>query len=260
MRRCPRLLLLLVLLLVGPALPTAAADDVTPFPVGADADYQLGGPRAVPERVGIVVRDRGEDPTPQAEGRFDVCYVNAFQTQPDARASWKRRWDLVLKKGGRPVVDSAWGEWLLDLRTAAKRQRLARIVGGWVEDCADAGYEAVELDNLDSWTRSKRLLTKRQALAYAALLTARAHEAGLAVAQKNAAGVDGTRVGFDFAVAEECGRYRECAAYTDVFGDAVVAVEYRRADFAWTCARFGDRLPVVLRDRDVTPAGVREWC
>lgn len=264
MSRPTRLVLLLVLLLVGPAVPAAVAGgvvpEVTPFPVGSDADYQLGGPRDVPARVGIVVRDRAEKPTPPAEGRYDVCYVNAFQTQPDAKASWRQRWDLVLKQRGRPVVDSAWGEWLLDLRTAARRQRLAEVVGAWVDGCADAGYEAVELDNLDSWTRSKRLLTRSQALAYAALLSARAHDAGLAVAQKNVAGLDGRPVGFDFAVAEECGRYRECAAYTEVYGDRVVAVEYRRADFAWTCARFGDRLPVVLRDRDVTPTGVREWC
>jgi len=37
---------------------------------------------------------------------------------------------LALRRGGgRPVVDSAWGEWLLNIRTPRKRVRLARIVG-----------------------------------------------------------------------------------------------------------------------------------
>ena len=74
-----RLLVLLValLLLGGAAGPTYAAT-VQPLPVGTRADYQLGGPRSVPDDVGIVVRDRRAP----AAGRYDVCYVNGFQTQP----------------------------------------------------------------------------------------------------------------------------------------------------------------------------------
>ncbi|MGZ4498389.1 MAG: endo alpha-1,4 polygalactosaminidase, partial [Nocardioides sp.] len=121
-------------------------------------------------------------------------------------------------------------------------------------------YDAVELDNLDSFTRSGGLLTRSEAIAYARLLVRRGHAAGLAVGQKNLSGFDGRRVGYDFAVAEECGRYRECAAYVRHYGRRVLAVEYRARDFRWTCARFGDRLPVVLRDRDLTPTGVRRWC
>jgi hypothetical protein len=158
------------------------------------------------------------------------------------------------------VVDEAWGEWLLDIRTAAKRERLAAIVGRWTRGCARAGYDAVELDNLDSFTRSHRLLTRRQAVAYARLLVRDAHRAGLAAGQKNLAGLDGRRVGYDFAVAEECGRYDECGAYTRVYGDRVLAVEYRAADFRRTCRQHGARLAVVLRDRDLSPRGVRRWC
>ncbi len=249
--------LLLALTLLGPAVPaSASAPDVAPLPVGTDVDYQLGGVRDVPGHVGIVVRDRRARPA----GRYDVCYVNAFQTQPDERRFWRDRWGLVLQHRGRPVVDGAWGEWLLDLRTTRKRARLAAVVGRWIDRCGRRGYEAVELDNLDSYTRSHGLLERRHALALARLLTARAHRAGLAVGQKNLAGLDGRRVGFDFAVAEECGRYRECAAYTRHYGRRVLAIEYRRRDFSRTCRRHGDRLPVVLRDRDVSPTGVRRWC
>ncbi|GAA4694982.1 endo alpha-1,4 polygalactosaminidase [Nocardioides conyzicola] len=250
-----RLLVLVVLAASCVVAPPAVA--VTPPPVGTDVDYQLGGNRSVPEHVGIVVRDREARPVP---GRYNVCYVNGFQTQPGERAVWRRHPGLVLRDHGRPVVDEAWGEQLLDVRTSAKRHRLATIVGRWTRGCARAGYDAVELDNLDSYTRSNGLLTRRQAVAYAGLLVRTAHRAGLAAGQKNLAGFDGASVGYDFAVAEECGRYRECASYTRYFGDRVLAIEYRRADFRWTCGHFGDRLAVVLRDRDLSPRGVRRWC
>ncbi|KQW48311.1 hypothetical protein ASC77_05990 [Nocardioides sp. Root1257] len=249
------LLLTLVVTMLGAAPSTAAPPP--PLPTGTDVDYQLGGVRATPEHVGIVVRDREARPVP---GRYNVCYVNGFQTQPGERALWRRHPDLVLRDHGRPVVDEAWGEQLLDVRTAPKRQRLADIVGRWTRGCARDGYDAVEYDNLDSFTRSRGLLTRRQALAYARLLVRGAHRAGLAAGQKNLADLDGTRIGYDFAVAEECGRYRECGSYVRAYGDRVLAIEYRARDFRRTCAQYGDRLAVVLRDRDLSPTGVRRFC
>ena len=82
--------------------------------------------------VGIVVRDRRARPQPE---RYNVCYVNGFQTQADERRFWRHRMWLVLHKNGKPVVDEAWNEWLLDVRTPAKRQRLAQIVGCWTQRC-----------------------------------------------------------------------------------------------------------------------------
>lgn len=248
------LLALTAVALLATGGPAAA---VEPPPTGTDVDYQLGGVRPVPEGVGIVVRDRTAAPL---AGRYNVCYVNGFQTQPDALGWWRRHSDLVLRRAGDPVVDDAWGEWLLDTRTRSKRQRLAGIVGRWTRGCARAGYDAVEYDNLDAFTRSGGLITRRQAVAYARLLVRGAHRVGLAAGQKNLAGFDGTRVGFDFAVAEECGRYRECDAYTDAYGDHVLAIEYRRADFDHTCQEYGERLAVVLRDRALSPGGRRAWC
>ena len=238
--------------------PTAAV--ATPMPVGADVDYQLGGAVAPAPGVGIVVRDRTAAPVP---GLWNVCYVNAFQTQPgrQGRREWARHPGLVLRDdAGRPVRDEAWGELLLDLRTPASRRGAARVVGRWIAGCAADGFDAVELDNLDSWTRSHGLLHRRHATAYARLLVDAAHDHGLEVAQKNAAGLDGRRLGFDLAVAEECGRYDECGRYTASYGDRVLVVEYRARDFEKTCAAWGDRLAVVLRDRDLSPGGVRRWC
>ena len=65
---------------------------VLALPVGVDVDYQLGGVRDVPARVGIVVRDRAADPLPD---HYNVCYVNGFQTQPDEKRFWRERWGLV---------------------------------------------------------------------------------------------------------------------------------------------------------------------
>ncbi|NYE36253.1 hypothetical protein F4692_001357 [Nocardioides cavernae] len=251
-----RALLVTVLLLCLGTLPARA--DMSPLPTGTDVDYQLGGAAYVPDNVGIVVRDRTATPAP---GAYNICYVNGFQTQPDAKAYWRKHRDLLLQDGrGRLVEDEAWGEWLLDIRTPAKRQRLARIVGRWTSGCARDGFDAVEYDNLDSFSRSGGLISARHAKAFALLLTATAHGAGLAAGQKNWATWDGTTAGFDFAVSEECGRYDECDAYVDSYGDRVLVVEYRARDFRKTCRAYGDRLAVVLRDRDLTPDGVRRFC
>ena len=239
--------------LVG--LLTAA---VVGLPTGTDVDYQLGGAADPAANVGIVVRDRTEPP---AAGLYNVCYVNGFQTQPNEKRFWAKHPGLVLRDAdGRPVVDEAWHERLLDVRTAAKRKALARIVGRWVRGCARDGYAAVEYDNLDSFTRSDGLMTKRQAVRYAGLLVDRAHRHGLAAGQKNLAGYDGTTIGCDFAVSEECGRYDECQRYVDDFGGQVLMIEYRLDDFAETCTSYGATHAVVLRDRDLTPSGVHGWC
>ena len=252
-----RLVAILLILLALGAPPAAAAVDPVLPPTGTDVDYQLGGAAPPGDHVGIVVRDRTARP---AGGRYNICYVNGFQTQPDARRFWLARRDLLLADGGRLVVDEAWGEWILDIRTSAKRERLSRIVGRWIDGCGRDGFDAVELDNLDSFARSEGLVRPRHARAFARLLTETAHAAGLAVAQKNWAEWDGTAAGFDLAIAEECGRYDECDRYVESYADHVLVVEYRARDFARTCTAHGDRLAVVLRDRDVTPDGVRRWC
>ncbi|MDX6372247.1 MAG: hypothetical protein QOD98_1235 [Nocardioidaceae bacterium] len=236
----------------------AAALAVPALPTGTDVDYQLGGAVEPAANVGIVVRDRTD---PSAAGLFNICYVNGFQTQPNEKRFWARHPGLVLRDAaGRPVVDEAWGEFLLDVRTAAKRKALARIMGTWVRGCAKHGYAAVEFDNLDSFTRSDHLLTKHQAIRYAALLVDQAHRNGLAAGQKNLAGFDGTTIGYDFAVSEECGRYDECQRYVDDFGDQVLMIEYRTDDFAETCTAYGATHAVELRDRELTPNGVHGWC
>ncbi|MQA73414.1 MAG: hypothetical protein GEU88_03505 [Solirubrobacterales bacterium] len=249
--------------------PVASAA-VAPPPVNAGFDYQIGGDYPLAPGVSVVSRDwfSGEA---AAEPAYSICYVNAFQTQadergvdrPDERSNWPRR--LVLSELGD---DPNWGgEYLIDIGTAAKRRRAARWVGRMIDGCARKGYRAVEYDNLDSWTRfdgtplaNRVPFGKRQALAYARLLAERAHAAGMAVGQKNTAGVTSRQsreVGFDFAIAEECARYDECGRYRRVHGDHLIAIEYRRRDFRRACRTVGDEVSVVLRDRGVSTPGSR---
>jgi hypothetical protein len=155
-------------------------------------------------------------------------------------------------------VDKNWGELLLDTGTRTKRRALARIVGRWIDGCGRSGFDAVEPDNLDSWQRSKGLLRRRDNVAFAQLLIRRAHRAGLAIAQKNAAGLAGARM-FDFAVVEQCQRYRECARFTRAYGDQVLEIEYRRKDFDEACDARGARLPIVYRDVNLAPRGSRGY-
>jgi hypothetical protein len=258
LERWPRAVLLVLLLgLLALAAPPAYAGSASLPPNGTDWDYQLGGARPVPADVGIVERDRHASPV---AGRYNVCYVNGFQTQVEQRKFWRRHRRLLLEHDGKPVVDSVWGEWLLDTRSPAKRRALARIVGRWTDRCAKDGFDAVEFDNLDSFSRSLHLLSRADNRKYAALLVARAHAAGIAAAQKNWAEWDGTSVGYDFAVAEQCGQYRECGRYVDHYGRHVLAVEYHDRAFHRACRRWGDRIAVVRRDIDLTRHGVRRWC
>ncbi|MFI8519768.1 endo alpha-1,4 polygalactosaminidase [Streptomyces sp. NPDC085481] len=235
--------------------PGTPGQVVLPEP-GVEFDYQIGGPYPPPPGVRAVSRDRTAKPAP---GLYDVCYVNAFQAQPDATDWWRTHHpDLLLRDAsGALVVDRDWDEALLDVSTAAKRERLAGIVGEWIDGCAAAGYQAVEADNLDSHLRSRGLLTAEHDLAFGKSLADRAHAAGLAIGQKNAAELAqrGRSLGFDFAVAEECGRYDECGAYADAYDDRVFVIEYEQAGLAAACAAWGDRLSIVLRDPGVAPAG-----
>ncbi|MEU6882409.1 endo alpha-1,4 polygalactosaminidase [Streptomyces sp. NPDC046712] len=228
-------------------------------------DYQIGGPYPPPAGVGAVSRDRTVKP---ATGLYSICYVNAFQTQPDATDWWQANHpDLLLRNPtGGLVMDKDWGEALLDVSTADKRERLAAIVGEWIDGCATDGYQAVEADNLDSYERSEGRLTAEHDLAFARLLVARAHKAGLAIGQKNAADLAqrGRSLGFDFAVAEECGQYEECGPYATAFDNRVLVIEYEPSGLDAACATWGDTLSIVLRDPDVRPAGkpghVRRTC
>ncbi|GAA3893157.1 endo alpha-1,4 polygalactosaminidase [Leifsonia kafniensis] len=235
---------------------SAGASDIVLPPAGGVADYQLGGSYSLEPEVRIVARDSTETP---AAGLYSICYLNGFQSQPGAE--WPREL-LLTDASGAPLADPGWpDEYLFDISTAANRDQLSEALAESIRGCASDGFQAVEFDNFDSYTRSAGALTQADAVAFATDLVAVAHTAGLAAGQKNApdlAAEGATSIGFDFAVAEECFRYQECASYTDAYGQHVIDVEYADdvpATFAEVCAS-GDRPEsLMLRDHNLTVRG-----
>lgn len=247
-------------LLLATALLTAAgcsssgagsartADDPPLPPVDATFDYQLGG--AYDTTVAVVARDRTDPPAGAAgDDVYDICYVNGFQTQPGEADDWPA--DLLLRdERGDVVIDAEWpDEVLVDITTPERRAAVASIVGDWIAGCAADGFDAVEIDNLDTYARSAGAISPDDAVATIRLLAQRAHAEGLAIGQKNAAElldrVDGT--GLDFAVVEQCHEYDECDAFADAYDDHVLVIEYDEEAFTRGCAEHPD-LSVVLRD------------
>lgn len=219
-------------------------------------DYQLGGPYPPPSGVTIVERDRTVEPSGAG---YDICYVNGFQTQPGESESFAATHpDLVVQTSSGPLVDEGWpDENILDTSTPDKRAALAEVVGEWIDGCAADGFAAVEIDNLDSYTRSEGALTAEDNLDLAATYAQRAHAAGLAIAQKNTADqVSALRaLGYDFAVTESCYEFQECAAYTEEY-PVVLDIEYTdelgEDGFVDACADPQRPPAMILRDHDLT--------
>ncbi|KAJ8073943.1 hypothetical protein AAF712_003360 [Marasmius tenuissimus] len=266
-------LLIAVSLLSSTSNAVSVKRAITPLPANGKWDYQIGGAYEPDSDVRVVTRDRTSTPV---SGKYNICYVNAFQSQPDQASHdfWLNdptRNNLILKNSaGQPYEDDGWpGEYYFDTRTADKRQALANIVNGWIDECKQKGFNAIEPDNLDTFTRSDDLLSEDNNLDYAKLLADHAHATGveLAFGQKNTGGEledrGKARVGFDFAIAEECQAFKECDSYTDVYGDQVLEVEYfnsslpdnNRGNFTAACTARGSRISVIFRDVFVVPRG-----
>ena len=241
---------------------SAASSDVVLPPEAGIADYQLSGAYPPADGVQIVTRDRTEKP---ADGVYSICYVNSFQTQPGTLRWWKKKHPRLLLRDakGRLVRDPGWpDEVLLDIRTSSRRAELGDLNRAWFAKCRRDGYAAVEPDNLDSWTRSKKRLKQSYAVNFAKRLARGAHREGVAIGQKNAPELSGKGLGFDFAVAEECEVYRECGRYTKIYGSRLIEIEYTdngRTAFTRACAARAGRASILLRDRDVVPAGAKGY-
>lgn len=249
-----------VVLAVGLA-HSAQATTVALPPVNGQFDYQIGGAYPPSASVSIVDRDRKANPAP---GKYNICYVNAFQSQPDEGSFWKTKHpDLLVKNdNGGFLVDPGWpDEYLFDTSTAENRAAIAQIVNGWIDGCSAKGFQAIEADNLDSWSRSLDNMSQPDNVALAKLLTVHAHSKGLAIGQKNnaeVASIGRSKIGFDFAMAEECQLYSECGRYTRGYGNNVIEIEYTdndRSAYTKACATQGKNISVILRDRDVVAKG-----
>ncbi len=241
-------------------VPRAEAAAWSPPPAGADFDYQIGKPYDPPAGVTVVSRDWKESP---AAGLYNICYVNAFQTQEVGEVDGPDDWDqdlLLRNDDGDVVIDEDWNEAILDITTDTKRQAIATRINTQIDTCADKGFDALELDNYDTFGRDvvEGKITADDAQAYIRLLAEHGHARGLAVGQKNTVELAPyhDENGLDFAIAEECGdpEWNECADYVEAFGDNVIMIEYSPEGMANACT-FSDRVSVVQRDRPVLAPG-----
>ncbi len=250
-----------------PTPPTTA----TPPPSGVNFDYQIGGDRTLDpaENVGIVSRDWFA--SDRSEGLYNICYVNAFQTQGDDpyvnRIDETGNWPAAALL---PFEDPEWApERIVDLRTAYTRELAAQHVYRMIDGCSEKGYDAVEFDNLDTYTRLAHIPTsyrfyQADAIDFAIKLVDYTHGLGMAAAQKNTAELIQTNqhglIDFDFAVVEQCGFFTECDVFADAYDDNIVVVEYDYNAFQSVCSTYSGRFPTVFVDRDVTPGFDRSFC
>lgn len=201
----------------------------------------------------MVARDRTDPPL---EGAYSICYINGFQSQPHEAEFWLDEHPelLVRDESGQPQFDENWpDEMAFDTSTPENRTALASIIGEWITGCRDDGFQAIEFDNLDSYSRFAGL-TIDDNVALATALVAKAHSLDLAAGQKNSAEL-GSRgrdeIGFDFVVSEECFVYDECAGYAEVYGDQFIDIEYQRyepGELEGLCADASVPRLLVVRD------------
>lgn len=234
--------------------PAADSSSVVLPPANAGFDYQLGGGYTPPADVRVLSRDRTDTPAP---GLYNLCYVNGFQTQPGERSWWEANHPALLLRdaSGRPVIDPDWpDEDILDISTADKRSQIAAIVNGWIDGCAASGFQAIEVDNLDTYTRFSAFKDS-DAVAVVRALADHAHARGLAIGQKNTSELLARRAdtALDFAIVEECSKTKgECQQFVTTYGTQVYLIEYDRAGFQADCTAF-PQISIVLRDREVSP-------
>ena len=238
----PAVLTVAATVLVIPPAAASASGRWVP-PAGLVWQFQLQGKLdtalcAVPESGGACVRPQvyeidlyapnGTTPASAqvsaihaAHGRA-VCYVDAG-TWEDWRPDAAEYPASVL---GNP--DGWPGERWVDIRATGV---LLPIIEARVARCAAAGFDAVDFDNVDGYTNDTGFpLTAAEQLAFDTDIASIAHGAGLSVGLNNDMGQLGPLQGvFDFAVNEQCARYRECDDYDGWTraGKAVVEIEYR---------------------------------
>lgn len=157
----------------------------------------------------------------RGRGRAVVCYMSA--------GTWEDwRPDAALFPESVKGSSNGWpGERWLDIR---RLDVLGPIMEARLDLCRDKGFVGVEVDNIDGYSnRTGFPLTAADQLAFNRFLAAAAHARGLSIGLKNdveqAAALEPV---FDWAINEECARYRECELLLPFIraGKAVFHVEY----------------------------------
>jgi hypothetical protein len=190
-----------------------------------------------------------------AAGGHAICYVDAgdaetYRPDYDRFVAFDEACDGCLI--GNPFSQVFPDEFFLNIdNDQGQRTFILQVNEERVAKCAEAGFDAVEWDIIDTFEdpHSGFHISARSQLMFNTRLANLAHRYGLSVAMKN----DPSQVAellpyFDFAVVEECFEWRFCAgnpapgevAFVEA-GKAVFEVEYRltRAEFCDRAAALG---------------------
>jgi hypothetical protein len=192
-----------------------------------------------------------------AQGRKVVCYISVGSYEdwrPDA-ADFP---ESVLGKDYQGWPGEKW----LDIRQI---NLLAPMMRARLDLCKSKGFDAVEPDNMDSYTNDTGFpLTYDDQLTYNLWLATEAHQRGLSIGLKNNPDqVDDLLAEYDWALTESCfeqGWCEEMLPFIQV-GKAVFAAEY--TDTAITLDEFCPQaktlqISAILKDRELT--AWRESC
>ena len=218
---------LMAVAIIPAAGSAAAADWWTPEP-GQSWQIQIGSvPKTVMD-VDVYDVDLFETPQSlirqmQADDIRVICYFSAGSYE-----NWRPDQDRFAKADIGKRLGNWPGEWWIDIRS----QNVRSIMADRMQMAVDKGCDAVDPDNVDAFSNKNGLgLTADDQLEYNQWLADAAHERGLAVGLKNdLEQVAELADSFDFAVNEQCVKYRECdllAPFVDA-GKPVYHIEYAK--------------------------------
>jgi hypothetical protein len=176
-------------------------------------------------------------------GGHAVCYLSAgtaerFRPDYDKYVQFDRTHDHSLI--GKPFSGRFPNEYWLNINDGrGQRDFILRQLAARTRKCANAGFDGVEYDNVETYAQPTRVtgwrVSAHTQLIFNAALAKIARANGLAVGLKNDLGqVPKLEPKFDFAVNEQCFQYHECTnnpspGYRSFLRDdkPVFQVEYR---------------------------------
>ena len=182
----------------------------------------------------------------RAGGRA-VCYLSAGtaeQWRPDAAT-------LPPAVTGR-ALDGWLGERWIDVRAL---DSLRPIMTARADRCAEAGFDAIDWDNVDGYTQDTGFaLRADDQLAYNRMLASVTRERGMSVGLKNDLLQVPALVSLvDFTVNEQCAQFRECGLLRPFSnaGKAVVQIEYAARTSSFCAVANKRRWSAMLANRDL---------
>ena len=222
-------------------------------------DWQLTSPYDLDIKVQVLALDpidhHLEDIIElRKRGVKTICYIS-IGTWEEYRADADQFPEAVLgKQPGR------WPEErYLDVRQLDK---LLPIMEARVQECADKGFQAIEMDNMDVSDNDTGFpIKQREAVTYLRAIAEMARTRGLEVAQKNAPGLIEELVDeMDFIIVESCYKWEWCHMTAPYLaqGKDVLAVEYEPEDLDWEaiCEDAKRRgIHLLLKQYEVTAGG-----